>query len=141
MPAFLIALSLIVSLSTLTCCSQETQLNNEEAMKSVDNYASNLPTDRRLSHKEAMGLAGSNFNYVYDINLENIEYLKQRAQDPNEINAQYALATYQTWHHNEPVIETKAIKPFLRLLNLDSLMLVLMFTTGVDIQMIFLLKN
>ncbi len=120
MPAFLIALSIIVLLSTLTCCSQETHFNNEEAMKSVDNYASNLPTDRRLNHNEAMGLAGDDFNYVYDINLEDIEYLKQRAQDPNEINAQYALATYETWHHNEPIIETKGYQTIFELAKLGQ---------------------
>lgn len=99
-----------------------TEPSTESTTKTVIDLSKeiSLPTDRRLSHSEAMGLAGDNFNYVDGASLEEINYLKQRAQDANEINVQYALATYQTWHHKEPAIETEGYQTIFKLAKLGQ---------------------
>lgn len=116
----LIIILVSISLSTLVACDRQTENISEVTMKDSDNYIDELPTDRRLSHSEAMGLAGDNFNYVDGASLEEINYLRKRAQDPNEINAQYALATYQTWHHKEPAIETEGYQSIFKLAKLGQ---------------------
>ena len=120
MYVFWMALLTVTPLFTLTACEQVVDSTNEETMETVDNYIDELPKDRRLSHDEAMGLAGPDFNYVDGASLEEINYLRQRAQDPNEINAQYALATYQTWHHKEPAIETEGYQSIFELAKLGQ---------------------
>ena len=118
MYVFWMALLTVMPLFTLTACEQVIDSTNEETMETVDNYIDELPKDRRLSHDEAMGLAAPDFNYVDGASLEEINYLRQRAQDPNEINAKYALATYQTWHHKEPAIETEGYQTIFNLAKL-----------------------
>lgn len=116
----LIIILVSISLSALAACDRQTENISEVTMKNSDNYIDKLPIDRRLNYDEAIGLAGDNFNYVEGASLEDIDYLRQRAQDTNEINAQYALATYQTWHHKEPAIETKGYQTIFKLAKLEQ---------------------
>lgn len=56
-----------------------------------------LPTDRALSYEEALSLRASNISLMNE-DYEKLAKLERYAQDPNETNARYVWAEYQTWH-------------------------------------------
>ena len=56
-----------------------------------------LPIDRPLSYEEALSLRASNISLMNE-DYEKLAKLEKYAQDPNETNARYVWAEYQTWH-------------------------------------------
>lgn len=114
---FVITASFMIIFST--ACNQSISPMSEEIVKEPDIINVILPTDRRLSHSEAMSLRASDVNFMNEDHAK-LELLERYAQDPNEINAQYAWATYQTWHENEPNIETKGYQTIFKLAQLGQ---------------------
>ena len=105
---------LSIAVLCLSSCDSSTTYNQGTKINSSYDRKIELPTNRRLSLNEAMSLRASDLNLrIYDV--EKIKTLSKYAQDPKEINAQYAWATYQLWHVDNPEVETQGYQKIFEL--------------------------
>lgn len=131
-PRIIVTITAIVSLSIVSACDSPVNVSQENIMYNKDNSSSDnrvgktsteirqelkLPTDRTLSYEEALSLRASNISLINE-DYEKLSLLEQYAEDPNETNAQYVWAVYQTWHNQEPDKEILGHKSIYKLAKL-----------------------
>lgn len=127
----LISIFIILFTTTLVACEHSTVTAQGEVMQddnklsadsmdesTVDNEPElKLPVDRPLSYEEALSLRASNISLMNE-DYEKLGLLEQYAKDPNETNAQYVWAVYQTWHQEEHEIESLGFQNIYKLAKL-----------------------
>lgn len=127
----LVSIFIILFTTTLVACERSTVTAQGEVMQDTNKLSTDsmdestvdnepelkLPVDRPLSYEEALSLRASNISLMNE-DYEKLSLLEQYTKDPNETNAQYVWAVYQTWHQEEHEIESLGFQNIYKLAKL-----------------------